>query len=167
VKGLVARFLALLRMTWLGGHIVKYTNVMPSSLERGQREKQLLRGEVEKGWDNFVGRSAVIQQQYELIRQVAGSNTSVLITGESGTGKELVAHAIHHASPRREALFVPINCAAIPVQAKLFRVLQENVLERLGSNRSVPIDIRIIATTNQDVRRVIQQGALTGASTAS
>ena len=176
------------------------------ALERVQREKQFLREEVEKGWGEFVGRSRVMQQQYELIRQVAGSTASILITGESGTGKELVAHAIHRASPRREALFVPINCAAIPaelleselfghtkgaftgadkervgkfemaeggtvfldevtemrpsLQAKLLRVLQENVIERLGSNRSVPIDIRVIAATNQDVRRAIQQGSL-------
>ena len=46
------------------------------------------------------------------------------------------------------------------LQAKLLRVLQENVIERLGSNRSVAIDIRVIAATNQDVRRAIQQGTL-------
>ena len=176
------------------------------ALERVQRENQFLRAEVEKGWGEFIGRSAAMQQQYELICQVAPTHTSVLITGESGTGKELAARAIHRASPRRGALFVPINCAAIPadlleselfghtkgaftgayservgkfamadggtifldevtelrssLQAKLLRVLQENVIERLGSNRSVAIDIRVIAATNQDVRRAIQQGTL-------
>ncbi len=176
------------------------------ALERVQRENRFLREEVEKGWGEFIGRSAAMQQQYELIRQVAGSNTSVLILGESGTGKELAARAIHRASPRREALFVPLNCAAIPpdlleselfghskgaftgafkervgkfemadggtifldevtemrppLQAKLLRVLQEKEVERLGSNRSVSIDIRVIAATNQDVRRALQQGTL-------
>src|SRR5215510_4896286 len=176
------------------------------ALERVQRENQFLREEVEKGWGEFIGRSAAMQQQYELIRHVADSNTSVLILGESGTGKELAARAIHRASPRREALFVPINCAAIPpdlleselfghskgaftgafkeragkfemadggtifldevtemrppLQAKLLRALQEKEVERLGSNRSVSIDIRVIAATNQDVRRALQQGAL-------
>ena len=176
------------------------------AMERVQRENQFLRAELEKGWDEFIGRSAAMQQQYELICQVAPTHTSVLITGESGTGKELAARAIHRASPRRGALFVPINCAAIPadlleselfghtkgaftgayservgkfamadggtifldevtelrssLQAKLLRVLQENVIERLGSNRSVAIDIRVIAATNQDVRRAIQQGTL-------
>ncbi len=174
--------------------------------ERVQRENQFLREEIEKGWGEFIGRSAAMQQQYELIRQVAGSTTSVLITGETGTGKELAARAIHRASPRREALFVPINCAAIPIelleselfghtkgaftgadkertgkfemadggtvfldevtempvplQAKLLRVLQENHIERLGSNRRAAIDIRVIAATNQDVRRALRQGTL-------
>ncbi len=174
--------------------------------ERVQRENQFLREEIEKGWGEFIGRSAAMQQQYELIRQVAGSTTSVLITGETGTGKELAARAIHRASPRREALFVPINCAAIPIelleselfghtkgaftgadkermgkfemadggtvfldevtempvplQAKLLRVLQENHIERLGSNRRAAIDIRVITATNQDVRRALRQGTL-------
>src|SRR5712691_8559782 len=93
------------------------------ALERVQRENQFLSEEVEKGWGEFIGRSAAMQQQYELIRHVANSNTSVLITGETGTGKELAARAIHRASPRRGALFVPINCAAIPadlLESELF-----------------------------------------------
>jgi len=93
------------------------------ALERVRRENRFLREEVEKGWEEFIGRSAAMHQQYELIRQVAGSNTSVLILGESGTGKELAARAIHRASPRREALFVPLNCAAIPpdlLESELF-----------------------------------------------
>jgi two-component system response regulator AtoC len=174
--------------------------------ERTRRENQFLREEVEKGWGEFVGRSAAMQRVYELIRQVAPSNTNVLITGETGTGKELAARAIHRASPRKEALFVPINCAAIPddifeselfghtrgaftgashdrvgkfeiahggtifldeitemplpLQAKLLRVLQEREIERLGSNRRVSVDIRVIVATNRDPQQAVHDGRL-------
>ena len=57
-----------------------------------------------------------MQAVFDLIRRVADSPTNVLITGESGTGKELVAKAIHYNSDRRDAPFVPVNCAAIPEQ---------------------------------------------------
>ena len=173
---------------------------------RMRRQNDFLRQEVDKGWGEFVGGSAPMQGVYELIRQVAPGKTTVLITGETGTGKELVARAIHRASPRQSALFVPINCAAIPadileselfgyqkgaftgankdrvgkfemadggtlfldeltempmpLQAKLLRVLQENIIERLGSNRGIPIDVRIVAATNRDPRQAISDGRL-------
>ncbi len=63
---------------------------------------------------NIVGKGAGMQQIFELISQVAPTRSTVLIQGESGTGKELVAKAIHMASNRAEAPFVPINCGNIP-----------------------------------------------------
>ncbi|MGB5621753.1 MAG: sigma-54 dependent transcriptional regulator [Gammaproteobacteria bacterium] len=51
-----------------------------------------------------------------LIGQVAGVDSTVLITGESGTGKEWAARSIHDLSPRREQPFVPVNCGAIPAE---------------------------------------------------
>jgi DNA-binding NtrC family response regulator len=65
-------------------------------------------------FDNIIGRSRAMQEVFGLIRRVAGSQASVLITGESGTGKELVARAIHAHSPRATRPFVAVNCAAIP-----------------------------------------------------
>jgi two-component system response regulator AtoC len=176
------------------------------SVRRVQRENLFLREELDKGWDEFIGRGPAISEVYEQIRQVAPGQTSVLITGESGTGKELAAHAIHRASPRREALFVSINCAAIPadmleselfghtkgaftgayaervgkfeladagtlfldeiaemptaLQAKLLRALQAHTIERLGSNRPISVDLRVIAATNQDVHQALQKGSL-------
>lgn len=83
-----------------------------------RREVNRLRKEVHKEYSfhQILGKSKAIQAVFELIRRVADSPTNVLITGESGTGKELVAKAIHYNSSRKEAPFVPVNCAAIPEQ---------------------------------------------------
>jgi DNA-binding NtrC family response regulator len=63
---------------------------------------------------NIIGKSAAMQQVFDLITQVAPRRSTVLIQGESGTGKELVAKAIHAASGRADAPFVAINCGNIP-----------------------------------------------------
>jgi two-component system response regulator AtoC len=174
-------------------------------LERIVRENLFLRDELEKGWDEFVGQSEPMRQIYSLIQQVGPSKASVLISGETGTGKELAARAVHRNSGRK-GLFIPINCAAIPVeileselfghlrgaftgaikdkpgkfelasggtifldeitempialQSKLLRVLQEGVVDRLGSTGSTPVDIRVIAATNRDPRATVKDGLL-------
>jgi len=74
-------------------------------------------------FDNIVGHSPRMLQIYNLIKQVGGTKTNVLISGESGTGKELVARAIHQMSPRTDKPFVTINCSAIPdslMESELF-----------------------------------------------
>ena len=67
-----------------------------------------------RSYCGFVGASLPMQAVYRVIDQVAPSKVSVFITGETGTGKEICADAIHRKSPRRDAPFVAINCAAIP-----------------------------------------------------
>jgi len=86
-----------------------------------EEENAQLRNELEDRFrpENIIGNSGAMRETYKAIHQVAGSDTTVLIRGESGTGKELVAHAIHHASPRVKGPFVKVNCAA----------LSENLLE--------------------------------------
>jgi len=83
-----------------------------------RREVSRLRKEVHKEYSfhHILGKSKPMQAVFDLIKRVADSPTNILITGESGTGKELVAKAIHYNSDRKEAPFVPVNCAAIPEQ---------------------------------------------------
>jgi DNA-binding NtrC family response regulator len=88
-------------------------------------QTQMLRREVERQYDfdHLVGQSAAMREVFHLIRKVAPTATTVLITGESGTGKEVVARAIHYYSQAASRVFLPINCAAIPetlLESQLF-----------------------------------------------
>lgn len=65
------------------------------------------------GMENIIGESPVMRQVFEIIRQTAPTQASVLIQGPSGTGKELVAQAIHRLSTRAKGPFVAVHCAAL------------------------------------------------------
>jgi len=172
-----------------------------------QAENLYLRREVQErlGSGVIVGRSAAIQRVLDQARQVAATDSTVLLLGETGTGKELIATQIHEQSSRRGRVMVRINCAAIPstlieselfgrekgaftgalarqigrfeladhstifldeigdlpfdVQVKLLRVLEERQIERLGSPRSVGVDVRIIAATHRNLEQRIAADA--------
>lgn len=146
---------------------------------------------------DLVGVSKAMQEVFSLLRQVAPTSATVLVTGESGTGKELVARAIHRLSPRSANAFVAVNCAALPetlieselfghekgaftgaverrrgcfeladggtilldeigdmplpTQAKLLRVLEDRTVRRLGGGKEIPINVRVLASTNRDL----------------
>src|SRR5437660_5775548 len=71
----------------------------------------------------IVGGCPAMREVYKAIGRVAAQNVPVLITGESGTGKELVARAVYQHGPRAKALFLVLNCAAIPetlLESELF-----------------------------------------------
>lgn len=75
----------------------------------------ILKNELEQGasFDKMIGKSAEMQKLYQLVKKVAPSKASVLITGESGVGKELVADAIHNLSPRKDKNLIKVHCAAL------------------------------------------------------
>ena len=101
--------------------------VVEKALEKRQltSENERLRTELRRGarQRSMVGTSTAMQKVYDLVAQVAGTKTNVLVCGESGTGKELVARAIHEQSDREGKPFVAVNCGAIPenlLESELF-----------------------------------------------
>lgn len=166
-------------------------------------ENARLRGASDSAY-GMVGTSAGLREVRELVAKVGPTTARVLITGENGTGKELVARALHAASPRRDAPFVEVNCAAIPselieselfghvkgsftgavvdragkfeqahggtlfldevgdmalaAQAKVLRALQEGIVTRIGGQKSIQVDVRVLAATNKRVEVEIAEG---------
>jgi two-component system repressor protein LuxO len=93
-----------------------------AQLQLGKKISELSRPERDQ-YCNFIGKSTAMQAVYKTIDSLATSDATGFIIGESGTGKELAAEAIHQQSPRRNAEFIAINCAAIPgelMESELF-----------------------------------------------
>ncbi|HOV93633.1 MAG TPA: sigma-54 dependent transcriptional regulator [Spirochaetales bacterium] len=95
-------------------HLLKLTK---NALEMRQLsiKNEELREEVEaqQRISSIIGKSPAMRKVFDMIRKVAPTKASVLITGESGAGKELVADAIHNLSPRRDKPFIKVHCAAL------------------------------------------------------
>ena len=154
---------------------------------------------------DILGKSMEIGYIRNQVRQIADTNSSVLITGETGTGKELVAQAIHTEGTRRTKSFVSQNCSAIPstllegllfgtakgsftgaedrpglfeianggtllldeinsmdvnMQAKILKVIEDKRVKRLGADREIPVDVRVISAMNEDPKTCIEQGRM-------
>lgn len=151
----------------------------------------------------LLGNSIQIKEINEIIRQVAPTDISVLITGESGTGKEVVANRIHELSMRNSKPFITVNCGAIPegiieselfghqrgaftgaietregyfemadkgtifldeigdmplaTQVKILRVLETGEFMRVGGNKNINVDVRVIAATNKNLAEEVIQ----------
>jgi two-component system, NtrC family, nitrogen regulation response regulator NtrX len=171
-----------------------------SRLEDENRElKQKL------GKHELVGSGPAMKKLLAQIERVAASETRVCILGETGTGKELVARAIHEKSPRHDAAFITLNCAAVPaelieselfghekgaftgagarhlgkfeqadggtlfldeigdmplaMQAKLLRVLEEGEVERVGGDKPIRVNVRVLVATHRHLEELVKQNA--------
>ena len=106
-------------------------------------ELQMLRRQLSNlspALSDLVGRSQAMQNIIGLIHKVADSDSTVLVTGESGCGKEVVARAIHSQSTRKDKLFLPVNCSAIPdtlLESQLFGHVRGSFTGAINSNEGL------------------------------
>lgn len=154
--------------------------------------------------ENIIGVSQAMQNVFRDIKNVAPSDSSVIITGESGVGKELVARAIHSNSPRKYFPMVSVHCGALSetlleselfghekgaftgavysrkgrfemadngtifldeiatisqkMQIELLRVLETKTFTRVGGNKEISSDFRVICATNKNLEEMTKQG---------
>ena len=152
----------------------------------------------------ILGQDEKIKNLFDTIRQIARTDSPVLLQGETGTGKGLAALAIHKESPRSRKYFVPVNCGSMPenlvetdlfghvkgaftgayrdkkgrfelahegtifldevselkpaAQSKLLRVLEDGNIERVGSERPVRVNVRVISATNKELEKEVAAG---------
>lgn len=152
----------------------------------------------------LLGNSSPMLHLKQMVKKVAATGATVLITGENGTGKELVARELWRQSPLADQPYIRVNCAAISenlieseffghekgaftgatqrregrfelahngtilldeigeispqVQAKLLRVLQEREFERVGGNKTIQVNVRVLATTNRNLLKAVESG---------
>ncbi len=169
-------------------------------LQEQNRDLQL-KLESKYQFEQIIGRSSKIIKIFELIKDVATVNSTVLIRGEHGTGKELIANAIYKSSHLSHRPIVRVNCAAFAeqlleselfghvegaftgairerkgrfeladngtifldeigeishnMQLKLLRVLQEGEFEKVGSSKTIKVNVRVIAATNKNLEEAI------------
>jgi len=152
----------------------------------------------------IVAESESMKNVLHLVKNIAETDSTVLVEGETGTGKELVSRLIHKLSLRKKSPFLPVNCAALPkelleaelfgyekgsftgatqsrrgkfilahkgtifldeisemdydIQAKLLRVIEDGVIEKIGSEKHFRSDLRIIAATNKNLENMVLNG---------
>ncbi|MEZ4415525.1 MAG: sigma-54 dependent transcriptional regulator [Gemmatimonadota bacterium] len=173
--------------------------------DRLQREVQYLRNRQRAGYGEFIGASPRLAPLFEALERLERVDApTVLVTGESGTGKDVIARAIHVHGPRKDGVFVEVDCASLPehlieselfghergaftdakntkrglfelaaggvvfldeigemkpiTQAKLLRAIENRSFRRVGGVASIPLNASLIAATNRDLRREVEQG---------
>ena len=138
-------------------------------------------------FEDIISKSPIIRKVFSILPDIAESESTVLIQGPSGSGKELFARAVHNLSPRKNkdlfgyvkgaftdakkdkagkisaaekgtVFFDEIGELPLSTQVKLLRLLQNREYEKLGSNKSISANIRVIAATNRNLQHLVAQG---------
>ena len=154
--------------------------------------------------NQVVANDPVTRKVFSTLESLAHMDSTIMLYGESGVGKEVAANFIRRHSARKDAIFMPVNCAAIPeelieaelfgyekgaftgalkegraglfevanggtifmdevgelplpAQAKLLRVLENGEFRRVGGNKTQKTNVRIIAATNRDLRKMVEE----------
>lgn len=122
-KNIELLYLPIIRNSQSIGLIIKSIPRSNKSEYQSSLSEHTHKGSARYTLENIVGENPFIIQQKEIARKAARSSSTILINGESGTGKEIFAHAIHNLSPRMNAPFIKVNCAAVPeslLESELF-----------------------------------------------
>lgn len=184
-------------------YITKYTEYMQKEKVRILSSTQFISSDFNPS-PSIIAESPVMRHVLEMAKHIAPSSGTVSLYGDSGVGKEVVARYIHDNSRRKNQIFLPINCSAIPaelaeseffgyergaftgaraagksgffelanggtlfldevgelplsLQGKLLRVLESGELTRVGGDRVIQVDTRIICATNRNLRQMVRQ----------
>ena len=177
-----------------------------SKLKKNHYELQKIKTELKEKerLEYLLGSGKEIKKTIDIIKKIAPTDFSVLITGKTGTGKEIIANSIHKLSKRKNKEFIKIDCGAISenlmeselfghvkgaftgaispkkgafkkanhgtifldeitnlnlnMQKKLLRVLQEQTIKSVGSDKTEKIDVRIIAASNEEILKLVREG---------
>ena len=178
------------------------SSVTPSSVTPSIESLLAFQPEHPESW--VLGDHPTIRRVADHAQRAAEVQCTVLISGETGTGKEIWSRLLHRLGPRRDNVFVPVNCAALTptlaesqlfghekgaftgaigqslgvfraaekgivfldevgempleLQPKLLRVLQEQEVTPVGSSKPVPVNVQVIAATNRDLEKEVQEG---------
>jgi formate hydrogenlyase transcriptional activator len=125
LQGVCAQIAIALSNIRANEKIQQHLAIIEGSRAQLEREKEYLQEQLKDSHDyeQIIGSNNGLRNVFQLVSNVASSDSTVLILGETGTGKELIATAIHNSSPRWQKMMVKVNCAALPshlVESELF-----------------------------------------------
>ncbi|WP_338453383.1 sigma 54-interacting transcriptional regulator [Niallia oryzisoli] len=184
-------------------HLYNRENI--KSIDKIARHKLYRKNNTIYTIDNLITKSPKMEEVKQKIKNVARTNSTVLIHGKTGTGKELVAQSIHNLSESYQGPFISVNCGAIPpnlmestlfgtvkgsftgasdsiglfeqaeggtlfldeinsldyyLQVKILKAIEEKMIRRIGGNRNIYLNIRVIAATNENPETLVAEKRL-------